>query len=339
EKGLKRIAWVFRHFVTRFVLEFRILARNWKNLKGLDALIVSGGGQLDDYWGGPFSHPFTLLKWSIASRLRGAYLFFVSVGAGPIRSKLSFVFIKRALLLGHYRTFRDEGSKALLGTLGFHSDDPVFPDIAHSIDIDFLGIDTQPTRAKRTIGIGPMSYFKQSFWPAYDDAIYGKYLGSLAGFLAWANANGYVLRFFPGEAGADTHAIRDLTNLLTQEYGISPDSLICSQVETVEALLREISSTDIIVASRFHGVLLAHVLGKPVVALSYHPKIDHIMKNIGHEKYCLDIRSFTADALQSAFVNLEQNLTEAQRQVSLVEASYREQLSQQYERIIELIGR
>ena len=59
-----------------------------------------------------------------------------------------------------------------------------------------------------------------------------------------------------------------------EERGLSYEEsgIIDEPASSVDELLSQLSSVDIVVASRFHNVLLALMLGKPVVAISYHEK-------------------------------------------------------------------
>ena len=50
--------------VTHVKDELSFLKKCYEILKPFDLLIMSGGGQLDDFWGGPWGHPYILLKWS-----------------------------------------------------------------------------------------------------------------------------------------------------------------------------------------------------------------------------------------------------------------------------------
>src|ERR1700733_4597538 len=75
-------------------------------LQGMDALIIPGTGLLTDVstlvnWG-----PYDVFRWSVAARLSGCKLFFVSVGAGPISTRLGRFFAKAALSLAHFRSYR-----------------------------------------------------------------------------------------------------------------------------------------------------------------------------------------------------------------------------------------
>src|SRR6185437_9395874 len=55
-------------------------------------LIVSGGGQLDEEWGGAWGHPFALFKWAMLARLAKVPLAFASVGACKAASTTSRFF-------------------------------------------------------------------------------------------------------------------------------------------------------------------------------------------------------------------------------------------------------
>src|SRR5262249_61198590 len=95
------------------------LAQSSTRLKGTDLLIVTGGNQLIDYFGGVWGFPFTLLTWCLLARMRGARVAFLSVGAGPLSSALGGGFWRWSLALADYCSFRDESSRVLGQELGF----------------------------------------------------------------------------------------------------------------------------------------------------------------------------------------------------------------------------
>lgn len=49
--------------------------------------------------------------------------------------------------------------------------------------------------------------------------------------------------------------------------------------------------TEIVVTSRFHGVLLSQLHEKPVLAISYHKKIDCLMDDTGQGDFVVPITS------------------------------------------------
>src|ERR1700677_1019125 len=58
-------------------------------LHSVDTLIVSGGGQLDDFWEGPWGHPWSLFKWSLLAKCRNVRILFLSVGYASLDSRWS----------------------------------------------------------------------------------------------------------------------------------------------------------------------------------------------------------------------------------------------------------
>src|SRR5580698_8074574 len=110
QKGLRAFWGAFR--------ELGFLAQCYKNLKGVDLLLVAGSGQLTDHSGGPWAYPYTIFKWSILARARGAKLAFVSIGTSWINSSVSEFFLKSALSHADYRCCRDESSGHQVEELG-----------------------------------------------------------------------------------------------------------------------------------------------------------------------------------------------------------------------------
>jgi polysaccharide pyruvyl transferase WcaK-like protein len=320
--------------VLSIALECLAILNASKTVQDMDYFIVSGGGQLDDYWGGPSHHPYTMLVWSLIAKLRKARLRFVSVGAGPIDHKLSRWFIKVALCLADYRSYRDEDSKRLIEKIGFKRNDPVYPDLAHSLDIERYCGPQSSNRTRLLVGIGPMAYFDPRVWPERDLQVYMSYLVKLALFIVWLLQNGHDILLFTSEVGQDPKVTADLRELLT-EHGVcttGAESRVIEQpIETVDDLMSQLAITDLVVASRFHGVLLAQLLSKPVLALSYHKKIDVLMADMGQAEYCLPINCFDLDTLKERFISMEANRQAIKAQMAARTKEYREALDEQYQ--------
>ncbi len=324
-------------WLVRAPAEWKLIREAYQNLRGFDYLIISGGGQLDDYWGGAWSHPYTLLKFSFLARLHKAQIMFVSVGAGPIDAWLSKFFIKWALSIASYRSYRDQKSKNVIAGIGFkNTADRIYPDLAHSLEIrSYHGTPAQEYKPVRPlIGVGPMAYFDPRVWPERDQQVYMNYLSKLAALIVWLLQNEQDVLLFTGEAFHDREVIADLRQLLA-EQGISPsDSRVIElPIETVDDLMQQLATTDLIVASRFHGVLLPQLLNKPVLALSYHPKIDDLMADMGQADYCLPIDSFDLDTVKERFESMKANCQTIKATMAIRTQQYREALDEQYQRI------
>ena len=115
---LRKTARAFKGRLVALRNALRWLMRAWRLMGTLDAVIVAGGGQIDDEWGGAWGHPCSLLCWAMLSQLRGKRFLVLSVGFCKVGSARSRSFLRRALNGAAYLSCRDEGSVAQTGEIG-----------------------------------------------------------------------------------------------------------------------------------------------------------------------------------------------------------------------------
>ena len=260
-------------------------------LSGFDLLVISGGGQLDDSWGGPWRHPFALLRWCTVARLAGTPVVFLSVGAGPVTHRLSRGFFRWALARAWYRSFRDEESRALVRSLGL-ADGPVVPDLAYGLS------PSGPAHPTGVVGVSPMPLFDPRAWPERDADAYHAYLAGLAGLVDRLLAAGRRVELFATNVRMDRAVLDDLRQLLGGRVSEA-------RIGTVADVLDRLAGYDYVVASRYHAALLAQTVGTPVVALSYHPKVRALMAAAGQDAYCLDARPLDPERVMACVRALE----------------------------------
>jgi len=319
----------------RLPLEFGLLADAYRNLGGLNHLIISGGGQLDDYWGGggPWSMPYMLLKFASLARLRGIAISVVSVGAGPVEAPLSRLFLRLALALAGYRSYRDAYSLAYVrDVIGYKGPAAVFPDLAFSLPVDRFPPRMAPS-GRPLVGIGPLGYFREGSWPKADAATYAAYLDKLTDFVGWLLDRSYAVTFIPGEAKHDAPPIADLRQCLEQRIGDPGGALVANNIQTVSDLLAVLARLHLVCAARFHTIVLSQLAGVPALALSYNAKIDALMQDTGQARYCLPIDHFDLNTLKARFLELEANRERVRQEVDTRSRQYRAALEQQYEQL------
>lgn len=277
-------------------------------LRGTHLMIMTGTGMLTDYATSASGYPYDVFKWAAAARLAGCKVRFVGIGVGPIYSRLSRWFIKRALSLADYRSFRDQFSRNRIKKNGFDSDrDPVFPDLAFSLPPDIFPQRSHRTRPKRVVGLGIMDHRDIHIATlAEQEAAYAAYLKKMCDFVAWLLERGYAVRILQGDTRYDLHARNDLRRKLG-ERGIHYDQagIIDEDCATIEELLPQIADADIIVSPRFHNLLLGLMLNLPVVSISYDPKNDALLERVGLGKYRQPLSELDVQKLIDQFVDLE----------------------------------
>jgi polysaccharide pyruvyl transferase WcaK-like protein len=309
--------------------------RQWlysvKVLRTADALIVPGTGLLTDaytllYWG-----PYDMFRWSVAAKLCRCKLLFVSVGAGPIYGRGGRFFVKTALSLADYRSYRDESTRQQLEGIGFRAHkDPVYPDLAFSLPRSLIPLGHGGGGRRRVVGLGLMVYAGKYGVESPAGALNRVYLGTLAEFAKWLLAHDYDVRLLIGDL-TDTQVTQEFKALLKDRSVFYDDDRISdAPIVSVEDLLEQLAATDLVVATRFHNVVLALLLAKPVIAVSFHHKCASLMSQMGLSEYCQDINQLTLSGLIAQFSKLDQNADAVKQVISERVGACRDMLDEQY---------
>jgi polysaccharide pyruvyl transferase WcaK-like protein len=160
---------------------------------------------------------------------------------------------------------------------------------------------------------------------------YVNYINKLANFVSWLLQNQYTVRFFIGEE-RDRLAIQELREIIDKNGVVySEDHIIEESISTLDDLMFQLEKTNLVVASRFHSVLLAQLLNKPTLALSFHDKIDSLMADSQLTEYCLSIDDFDVETLKERFLAIKENQILVKNQLSKRTQQYREALDKQYD--------
>ena len=303
----------------------------FKTLKGTDVLIIPGTGLLTDAYGLRGWGPYNLFKWSLIAKLSGCEVQFVSVGAGPIYSTFGRYFVKSALSMADFRSYRDHASMAYLTRIGFRTNsDRVFPDLVFSLPKSMLPRDGDGRSKRSIVGIGLMPYAGKYSIAKPSDTTYQEYLKSLVTFAQWLLVRGYDVRLLIGEV-SDRTASEDFKSMLKPSLGdYDEDRIIDQPAGSVEELLPQIMATDVVVATRFHNIVLALLLNKPVISISFHHKCASLMKEMGLSDYCQDISHIDGDRLIEQFQGLQRSAHKLKSLISQRVEQSRKALDEQY---------
>jgi len=332
-KGIQKGA----RLVWGITAELRFLMHCHGHLKDIDLLVVAGSNQLNDYFGGPWAFPYTLLKWCILARLVGAKVAFLCCGAGPLNSRLGKLFIKASLSLADYRSYRDEASRRLVESIGVCGHNPVSTDLACGLRL-VQPAESEPTRSRLTVGINPLPFCDERYWPVHNAEIYQNYVGKLAAFAVWLNARGHRVVFFPTQLRADPPVIQDIRGWLTSTGAANLENpLVDRPMSSLDDLILRISMMDIVVATRYHGVLLSALLRRPVLAIAYLEKTRDFMTQIGQGDYVVDINSFDTISLADRFVAVESRTKTIRREIEQRTQVLRQTLEGEYSCVFRLL--
>ena len=312
--------------------ETMFLAKSFRVLRPIDILIISGGGQLLDTWGGPWKFPYTIFKWVLLAKLSGAQCFYLSVGAGPLTHPLSKFFVRQALRLADYVSFRDGKSQHLVQQIGFNGKSMVFPDCVYALDAS-AGAAGHNARNRPVVGMSPMAYCDPARYWDRDGERYEIFTSKMIAAGAWLTRQ-YEVALFTTDIWFNSPTLDKVDAGIQDETGESTSRVsIHRAISDVRTLLAEMSKLDYVITCRYHGVVFAHLMNKPLIALSHHPKVATLMAELGLSEYCLDIDSFEAEQLEEKFTKLVANRDAIKARMAEQETHYKAQLTKQFDRL------
>jgi polysaccharide pyruvyl transferase WcaK-like protein len=315
--------------------EPRFLFKSYRRLKGVELLLVAGSQQLNDVYGGVWGFPYNLLKWTLLSKCTGTKIAILSVGAGPINSSISKFFFRCVLDWVDYRSYRDAFSSHLVKSMGSKGIHPVFPDLVYSLQF-CAPVQSQSNARRVVVGINPVPFYDNFYWYSSDPVRYEDYVCKFASFSEWLDKSRNQVLFFPTQLRADVLTIRDIRQAMNGA-GNSENLLSCSPIHGFKDLISEISRTDLVVANRYHGILISLALGKPVIGLAYHEKSRALLEQVGLGEYVLNSAEFEVEELIAKFRSLEANAPAIRKQIAEHMAPLRRALDEQYGNVFALI--
>ena len=306
-------------------------AKYLMRLRRIDTLMIPGTGLLSDAYGLLGWGPYNMFKWSLIAKICGCKLLFVSVGAGPIYGALGRCFVRSALSLADFRSYRDTSTKQYLKGIGFRADnDRIYPDLVFSLPEAAIPNQDNKKSRKFVVGLGLMEYAGMYGVSKPSNDTYRSYLQNLSMVVKWLLAHENDVRLLSGDLG-DMHTRQEFKELLG-EWLVAGDEchIIDEPVLSVENLMSQIAATDIVVATRFHNVVLALLCNKPVISISFHHKCESLMSAMGLSRYCLDINDLNADRLIEKFCDVKANASTLKRVIKGKVGEFRNELDEQY---------
>lgn len=323
------------------VRELLFLVSSRHTIRSFDLLIISGGGQLTEK-DGPWGFPYTIFKWVVLARSAGVSCVFLNVGAGPLTQPLSRYFARQALRAADYVSLRDDKSRALVHEIGFAGESRVCPDSVYGLEFAPAKSSTRKNNSQSIVGFAPMPYpdaDRGGYLTERNRIAYEAFIGKLAGFASWLVSRSYALAFFGTDFGVDPPAVDDLQRALINDHGILPSSSGANHsVTSVRDLLAAMSGMDYVVTCRFHGVIFAHLLNKPVLAIAHHPKVTELMADLELPDYCVDIRDFNASLLVERFISMVDNAEGIKSRMATQLTRNRQSLKYQFDELFDLKG-
>jgi polysaccharide pyruvyl transferase CsaB len=281
---------------------------NWQDLTAIgraiqtsDLLLIGGGGLFHDYWGADPDTLLTAKHWGIAfytscaliAHLHRKPVMLYAVGVGPLISVHGRRLTRAACEIAAKITVRDEGSKALLLSIGVPPDKvEVTADPAFSIPY--------PTRVARS-GTRPVAGVCIRHWSfgAYPDFIEREIARALDDFI---DETGGSVIFIPFQvlSGAIEDDVATAKRVLSRMT--KAEHATVASTTGWSSAFQAIQTCNVVLGMRLHSVIFSALAEVPCVVLSYDPKVDAIAQQLSPATRVIDVTGVDATYLKQALV-------------------------------------
>jgi polysaccharide pyruvyl transferase WcaK-like protein len=343
KKVLRKVPYLracLKHIQT-CVKEVRHWVDGYGFLRTQDLLIVSGGGQLDEEWGGPWGHPYALFKWALLARVARIPYAVASVGVCTVRSTTSRLLVSAALALAGYRSYRDKNSRNLAASLLRRvSTDPIVPDLAFGLSVSELRQSASIRSLagdRAVIAISPIAFAKLHNWPQSDPEVYSRYLNQLVGAVSILVERGHFLVMVSSSRGDDESVIPEILGRLDDKLKEKIEQQIyVPRIATWRDFVNAVGEADFLIASRLHSTIMGFIAHRPTVAISFDPKVDWVMRDLEQTEYLLHIRDFVAEDVIKAIDRIQLCKAEIVEELAAYQSKVATALARQYDTLAKL---
>ena len=342
--GARRVGKTLQYYFANLRQELTHIIDGYRFLRSQHVLIVSGGGQFDEEWGGAWGHPYALLKWATLARFARIPFVIASVGVGKVESATSRFFLALTLRLARYRSYREAHSRNVAANwYSAASKDLVIPDLAFGLPPALMppssGIRSQ-AEGRPIVAVSPIAFKRPGDWPLHNQALYDRYRNQMARVLLQLARRGYFLVVTWSSAGDDRHVISEILSCLDEEEDRTVRrQMLSPSISSWRELAAILEDADFLIASRLHSMILGFMTKTPTIAISYDPKTDWVMQDLSQTDYLLQIQNFQADEVLSALDRLlvcRQNVVE---QIVRYRDRISPQLMSQFNTLAEFVSR
>jgi polysaccharide pyruvyl transferase WcaK-like protein len=309
-----RYEYFYDHSVSRIGRVMRRVGMEVKHFffalrvfRHVDLLIISGGGQIDDLWGGAKQHPLALFKWTLAAALRRRKILMISVGSGRLRSPLSRWFVTRALRRVDYASSRDRHSAHVISNLRAQKVDQV-PDLALSYPLQVKSRDTRSKSVaipNQSVGIAPMVFGDSRYWPENKEKESRRYMECLEELAISLIRQGKGVTLF-STTPADAKVAKELFEKIGMRFPQQGEAELKLIIPTtVSELVNVLQSVNLVVASRLHAVIMAANCIRPVLAIACEWKVERFLSELGLSRFCFRFADVKSSDLREGIKKLD----------------------------------
>jgi polysaccharide pyruvyl transferase WcaK-like protein len=235
--------------------------------------------------------------------------------------------VRGAIRISAYHSYRDQTSLELIEGSETNLRGVVVADLARNLD--FCSRLRQTAAGPVTVGINPMPVYDERYWFHGDKTRYSSYVDKIADLAHRLVDTGAQVFFFPTHP-SDERVIDDVLAVLRNQQRPTTDAMTRKSPKSVQELMGVIQEADVIIPTRFHGVVLSLVAERLVLGICYQQKSADVLNAAGQQDYHVMLDRLEVSDLMSRFDRLWSSRDTARRLIRQSNERAREELSKQY---------
>lgn len=269
------------------------LPHTYATVGAVDVVIVPGMGVLEETLGvRPWGLPFWLFATAAACRLRRRHFLLLGVGADRTRHVLTRWLYLATVKLASHVSYRDDRSAAAMVEAGADQPDAIVPDLVFAYPGPGL---TEPDPNLLVVGV--MAYYGRDDDPNDGADIRRRYIETMSEALAELVQAGNRVILVGGDA-VDVDVARELSDAVHASVPeLRAGTIVIRELSTFTELTDVMAAAAVIVASRFHNLICALRLTRPVISVGYAEKNRDLMRAMDLDAYCQHIETLDAPLL------------------------------------------
>lgn len=292
---------------------------NSKVVKGLDFVVIGGGGILMDL----YKREAPLYgSYAMMAKNAGVPYVVYGCGAGPLNTGLGKWFIRYMAKHAQNISVRDPQSQQLLKEIGVKRDVHVIGDPAFSLVVNR----TEYSAAPKKVGVTAVPYYNASYWPTGDETLYNNYIQGMAKNLdRLVEEHDVDITFFATKYPQDADVTKDIQQLM--KHGAK--AMIIDENLPPQRILDLTETFDVLVGTRLHSLILATDAKTPIIGVAYHVKVNDFLQMAGLGDYSLRIQTLheTDDQFTTLFEAMATDWDGAKQLAEATNASFKEKSS------------
>jgi polysaccharide pyruvyl transferase WcaK-like protein len=276
----------------------------------------------------PWQMPYSFFLLCASAKPFGAKVAFVGIGASVVKRRTSRVLLDASARLASYRSYRDVQSRDVMGQRGLNvSRDPVYSDLAFG----FPPLPCGPGDPG-IVGVNVMGYRGGDDDRKQAEAIHTSYVATMKSFVRWLIDQDRSVRILIGDENEPDRLVGEeiLADVRSYCPDLEPGRVVAEYASSFAELMQVMAPVGTVVATRFHSVICALRLGKPVLSLGYGPKFSALVANMGLAEFCQLAKYPDFDVLIAQFTELEKRQEELRKGIADGNAAYERNAAAQF---------